>query len=899
MATKLKAAGRSFEGHYYEVFFDQDEVSGTPLEVPLVDVKYNYKGSTDRSDAPFILSTCEVTILLQNNAQLSRLQQMIDGDESRNKIRVLKNSNIDWLGVIQVELATEEDRSFPYEYKITATDGIARLKTVPYLGGGVGEDEYYSLLDHIKTVLEKSPIIDYFSIDEEFLRTHITKWPDEITPDDDINPLTELRVSTKAFRTVDKSGEVTYMSSYDVLNAICVALGLRFYFGSGRFVLDELIDVIRQDDEVIWHRYDKEFNNLDIETLTDRSSWQTTIATDLSLSDVAKMLSGGKITFEPPVKSVSYTYKHYSKQNLLPGYTWPFNGNVAEVLNFRADGGVLLRIFGVVKVRLLFPSDEVFPNAAVHLVVNMSCWVEYGNSEDSVAVSRTYNFAGVGFNYSPMEWVEGGLGTEFPIIANAQEEGDVYTSFDFVTPSVPESGTLKLSFSIGELLLNGEPWLDADPVFNVEDVFIGPIVEGNVENQFQYTFARASNSDFQANSDREPREIIIGDGPTENTFGRIEARTESGDWQLTTAWRRYADGNSLSGDSETLIRLLTNDLLSMRNRKLAQLDTAFISPDYAPGFTMNRGGDIYLLNRGTFNLLRDEVSGTWIQITRLAVEIPDIAVIDSDLGDIGGGGILPPPLPPGLGSTPPPGALGPGQLGENTVVSTISTLLEAGETYTLLDIDVDAADLPLIAGTQLIITHPYTGQTQTVTLTQDYLEGIENPWVDPDGNTWITPGGDNWIVDSSPGLSVASFVSDYDFPVGSYIQILSQSEVQINDTLRQAYETFTVFEYATTVTAGVAGMYWRPVQRVGWKITGVSLALGSNDNENDITVAVKHDDGGGNVVTVATYQGSALTFFGPLDNPVVAGHYFCDLSNVGASINGLQVTFQLRKQLEL
>ena len=899
MATQFISEGRSLQNHLYQVYFDVNGPSTTLNSIPLAGLSVRYKPNEDDVDANLLLSTCSVTILVQNAADRARVTQIISGNEAINTIRVLKNGSLFWAGVVQVELSEEEDLPYPQYHTITATDGIGRLKKIPYLNGGVGEDEYLTIMEHIQNVLDFSPVSTYYTGSEEFLRVNSTLWPDELTPDDATNVLESIRVSSKVFRTVDRSGEVTYFDVYQVLREICEAFGLRFFYAQGRYVLQEIISPIRQDDELRWNRYDKDFNVLAQEVNTDWEDYSFDIGTSITPIDSAKMLRGGKITQFPPARRVVYTYKHYTKQNLFPGYIWNSGASpTAQVSNFRHGGGIALRLTGSIRVNVTPPPGQSFPNVPVHVVMRIACWVEEDGGS-AQGISRTYNYAGGLINYNPIEWAAGGPTSNVAVVCRAFDFGDLATQFDIVTPEVPVSGTLNLTFALVEVIQGGSTWVGADATYSVENVFVESLVAGSVEDQYQYSQYILSNDDFASNSEVLERETIIGDGPQANTFGRLEAKTGPNpvDWELTTAWRHHVGGAFVESQSETITRVIAEDLLSLRSGIRKELDTEFISRNYSPEYALIRNNlGVYAFREGVFDLLRDEVRGNWIELVRLKPTQTDVEIIDIPIFP----GDTTPVVPndtSGLAPPPPPTILGPPQLAINTAITTTDQDLEQGQTYTLIDIIGDPASLPLIEGTTLIITHPITGQTQTVVLDADFLEGVPNPWIAPDGSTWVTPGGDDWIVDASPGLSVEGFTALYDFPEGSYIQITDESQIQIDDAMSEAYRDLEVYRFNDPVQLGINNAFWRPVERIGWKLRGVSIAFGENPNAQTARVIIRHKDNSGTITTIATYEGSGLTFFGPLEINVAEGYYYPEVEQTDATIKGMQLAFKLRKTL--
>jgi len=901
MPTKIVTYGNSLDGTRYQVFINANGQGGTGfLECPMIDISYSYDLNDRRADAELMPSTCNLVILLMDQNQRVALNDALTGKEGENTITVLRDNAVDWIGGIMTGLSGEEDAPYPQEFTIKATDGVARLKDTPYNFGGLGVNEFVVVTDHFKRILELCPNSKLYNSGELFVRFNSTMWPDLLTPDNTINLFSKLRISVKAFRTVDKKGEVTFMSAYDVLVQTLRAFGLRLVYAKGVFHIFEISNATRVDEPVVWHEYDVDMASIGTTTLADWSTESNKIVNNLVNSASVKMLSGGRIMPQAPTRRVELTYKHYSRQNLTAQSTWSYlNTAPSGILNFQSGGGTSLRITGSIRPTVIPPPGSSFPSVPVHVIINMNLYVDDG-AGNIEALTRTYNYAAGIINYNETEWVSGDANTATPIAATASSFGAFSTQFTIETPPVPQDGDLFIGFRLGAILAAGSPYTGADTEYFIENVFVESLIDGSNDDQYNYNTWGINNPDFNENSLVDKRDLLIGDGPLLNTFGRIQAKTGAGvsDWDNTQGWRHYVDGAYLS-TSVPHTHLLALDLLFIRNLPQDQLDTAFIAPNYFAHHLLRRSNQVFLLQRGTFRLLSDEVSGTWLQI---GYNQPGIIPTDDEQEFIG--------LPPGvdvISNVPEPIAvddatnsppLGGPQLGHNTVVATLDEGIAANVPTTILDIDALPADLPLQAGDQIILTHPYTGQTQVVTVAVDYIDGVVNPWVTAGGLDWTTPSGGTWTVDTTPGLQVEEFTPAFDFPEGTYVQIDQTYDVVITTLTKTEHEDFHLFGATTPLSVGVLPIFWRSVRREGYRIEGISFALFDNANATDSVIQVKYTSAANVTGVVAEYDGSDLTQYYPTEVNVLPGVYtFEVVSMSGTAPNGLVITFQLRKQI--
>jgi hypothetical protein len=80
-----------------------------------------------------------------------------------------------------------------------------------------------------------------------------------------------------------------------------------------------------------------------------------------------------------------------------------------------------------------------------------------------------------------------------------------------------------------------------DAAWRVADAYMETSIEGSVEDQYDFSIFDAPNSAYSGNSETTEREVRLGDGPTENSFGRIEYFTDPA-WARTNFWRKWING---------------------------------------------------------------------------------------------------------------------------------------------------------------------------------------------------------------------------------------------------------------------------------------------------------------------------------------------------------------------
>ena len=90
----------------------------------------------DDKNSPILTSKCTIPVMVENDTQ----QNFIDGIRTSKQekdvwvtIRVGASGSYLWMGYVIMDLETREDVSYPYETTLTAIDGLATLKEVPFI----------------------------------------------------------------------------------------------------------------------------------------------------------------------------------------------------------------------------------------------------------------------------------------------------------------------------------------------------------------------------------------------------------------------------------------------------------------------------------------------------------------------------------------------------------------------------------------------------------------------------------------------------------------------------------------------------------------------------------------------------------------------------------------------
>ncbi len=907
MSTKLKSRFTSLGGVDYEIFLDKGRPSGPTALVQEISVRSasrTYKQESQDIDAHLLTSKLEVVYYVTDDSQKFILGQLLRGKEMEYRLRLLREGELEWVGFVLIDLASREFAADRYDFSVVATDGIARLKNIPYDPSTVAE--FATFHERFVHILSQIPLTDYYQ-EQTYLRVHSTIWPDGLRHDIVHNQLDLIRLNVKALRTVNEQGEITYQKVYDVLLQLCQIAGLRLTYSRGGYSLYEIADYSREGQTLAFHKYAIDATPQGAEL---QSGWGVYTR---SLGGQDFILAGGKETFLPPLRAVEVTYKHYSRQNLFPGEsgTWgSLSAIIRTVKNFGTDGGAgTISISGAVQVQFSDQASLVIgasKSSYLRLAVRIAV-VDPDDDNDGKGLNRPVIMNSAGSTYGPTTWADGGISNAAYLVVSLPPPG--YTSgttlpFVIDTPPVPVSGDLRFTISGEGLFVDGGPVDPSAVRYTVTDLFVESLLAGSIEDQYNEDVTTAENADFLTNSVVLEREHLFGDGPGDNTFGRIEYQNRgTGTWQLADGWRRWGAEGFLSEESMSHSALIAWMTLGLQSEQRRRLDITVVALDYSPEQLVEWKDETFVCAEAEQDILKDEWRGRWRQVTFAPPAPPRPP---KRWKNISPGSLMAPRLPEGAAISPtiitPPergGGDPPGQKqpGLNTVPGRVADGLAEGVLIEELTLENTPQELPIFAGDELMVTDPVTGTVLNVRARYNYAQGAPTNADDPLGTPMLTADG-GIIFLGQPGglLGIDGATPTVQFPADSLIQYDPGYLLRLYSLFRRDTYPADIVDFDEPLSVGFCGWFWRPAHRVGDYIRAVNFSFGQAGGEAKVNL--KYYDHTGLRYTVATYAGGGLGGRIVSTAEVQPGYYRVEVEQLtGAPPKGLHLILELTKML--
>jgi hypothetical protein len=140
-----------------------------------------------------------------------------------------------WAGCINKRIMSIQDASYPYDFRISAVDGIELLKNYTYnnVSDSYIFEDRLSVVGFLTKIIDKLDFGNNFSATDIVLATRINWFETNHSLSDSVAAKTYMYESV--FNTVDENGNTKLSTYYDVLKHICDLFQCRFMLYEGKF----------------------------------------------------------------------------------------------------------------------------------------------------------------------------------------------------------------------------------------------------------------------------------------------------------------------------------------------------------------------------------------------------------------------------------------------------------------------------------------------------------------------------------------------------------------------------------------------------------------------------------------------------------------------------------------
>ena len=253
--TSSPHEGGTAQDYTIEIF-DADYASTT--ETFKVDGSgFNIRFDADGNEhyAPINGSRCDFNFYVQNSDQETFINTVMGAEEGRYTVKIKRGANIHWIGVLIVDGITREDMSYPYKVKITAADGLARLKDVDYNNAGTAYSGKETILGNILNCLNKIPTEGFYTTGI-FLYSNVNWYETRMTYNTANEPTELTRVDHGVWYDTDEEGNVTYKSCYDVLQNCLTIFGAQIKYSDGNWKIQQVTEEDKASFNIRWYQKD-------------------------------------------------------------------------------------------------------------------------------------------------------------------------------------------------------------------------------------------------------------------------------------------------------------------------------------------------------------------------------------------------------------------------------------------------------------------------------------------------------------------------------------------------------------------------------------------------------------------------------------------------------------------
>lgn len=240
----------SLNGRQYYLEIRDSKFTGTTRDCDLgaggCQIHYDMDGEEKYS--PIIASKMDIPFIVKDAIDEQFIKNLLEDYNEEDVVVALYRGGSPgysplWSGYLLMDLGAQQDVSFPYEVKLTATDGLGRLKDIGFWNDESAQ-QTYKHKGHQRVIYWLGQIINKINppgtsegISSDAKMTAAVNWYNELhqSASTSFGPLYQTKIKMGMMENVDSSDTITVRNCYDVLTNICTTFGMRCIYWKHKF----------------------------------------------------------------------------------------------------------------------------------------------------------------------------------------------------------------------------------------------------------------------------------------------------------------------------------------------------------------------------------------------------------------------------------------------------------------------------------------------------------------------------------------------------------------------------------------------------------------------------------------------------------------------------------------
>ena len=337
---KLELSLQSDNGTYYRIdVYNNNAISSTTYTPKLGADGFTltYQTDNDNRFTGLIPSEVSFDILVTEDGEQAVVNDIRGSVYGGFDMSIWKSSDdvtyeLYWAGLLLNDISPEQDISRPTRVKLTAVCGLAPLRDIDFnVDTGYSTPSSFQTLTYFQNIFNNQIGLQdyYWGVSDDYILTSVDWTTDTMTSVEFRDPLVASRFNFMAYVDVDdETGTKQFKSSFELLDNVCKAWGMRCFLSDGKW---HLIQVNNYDN---WkapntHYYRIYYKNSGTTIAASGStSYTTTEGTNIKRY-------GGSFDFLPIFRSVETQYNHLSPFD-MPFFYYQNNVDSATSSQFQA-----------------------------------------------------------------------------------------------------------------------------------------------------------------------------------------------------------------------------------------------------------------------------------------------------------------------------------------------------------------------------------------------------------------------------------------------------------------------------------------------------------------------------------------------------------------------------------